>query len=153
MAKPNLNNNKKQNNDYFSKSIQQKGAGFIECKNALEIQRDAIKVFRDIARGNINFEKYGEYFLQDVFLSNLIIAANSKLISESIKRDGVNLLISQMSQTGANCDMQLIVLQDLINKTQAYQIILNNLTALQQSGDVNWLYTLSAQISSYKYDI
>lgn len=154
MGKP--NNTKKQNNNnnnYFSRNIQQNGVGFIQLKNAQDIQREALKIFRDIARGNIDFEKYGNYFLDPIFLDNLLIACQSKLTVETILRDGVTMLYNSQIQMQQPCDITSMVLQDQLQKVEAYTCILQCLTSLKMSKDTAWLYTLSAQLSGYKYII
>ena len=51
-------NNRKQDN-YFTRSIQKKGLNFMSLKSSSEFEVDAIRVFRDLARGNINIDEYG----------------------------------------------------------------------------------------------
>ena len=168
MAKPNYNNNnknnqKKQFNDYFSTGIKQKGTGFLSFKNPQDLQRDAVRIFRDIARGNIDIEKYEEYFLNPMLLDNMVICANSKLLVETILRDGVSLLYSQQVTMEQNIPLQpgctppssttTIVLQNQMSKVDAYIIIVNCLTSFQQTGDIAWIFTLAAQLNPYKYTI
>ena len=48
------NNNKRKGNDYFSQAIQQFGENFLAYKTARDLEMDAVKIFRGLARGNIN---------------------------------------------------------------------------------------------------
>lgn len=153
MAKPNNNNKQRQNNDYFTKNIKQQGENFIGRKTATELQKDAIFIFRDIAKGNIDISKYGCYFEDDTFLTNCIIAANAKLIYSTISRDGVQALIEKNNMYGVADPVVYTVLQNHINTVTAYGIILANLTAIQNTNDINYLYVMANQLKQYRFNI
>lgn len=149
----NQNNKNKKSNDYFSNSIRHKGPGFIETKTSQDLQRDAIRVLRDLSRGNIDIEQHGHYFLEPMFLENIILAIDSKLLVETILRDGTTMLYNHQVQMGQPSDITSMVLQNQLQKVEAFQLARTNLYGLKTSGDLSWLYTLAAQLSNYRYII
>ena len=59
--------------NYFQTNIQRFGEDFLDFKKAEEIQRDCKFIFKDMVFGNIDYEKYGMYFMEPRFLEQLII--------------------------------------------------------------------------------
>lgn len=62
---------KKNRPNYFRKQEEKFGPHFISRKTSVDIQRDAMMVFRDIARGNIDFERDSKYFTNAQFMLNI----------------------------------------------------------------------------------
>ena len=71
-------NNQKKRNNYFSDNIQRNGEGFLQQYDARKLRSDANRVFKDIAYGNIDFDKYWMYFTEPMFINALIDVANTK---------------------------------------------------------------------------
>ena len=88
-------------------------------------------------------------------LTNMIIAAKGKLTAETIKRDGVSMLYSEQLRNPMIQDTSMVetVLQNQMALVEVYTIICNMLEQVQFTNDPAWLYTLAAQLSSYKYII
>ena len=71
--------------NYFETNIQRFGVDFLDYKKVEEIQRDSKFIFRDIVFGNINYEKYGIYFMDPRFLEQLIIVSSIESKKHDIK--------------------------------------------------------------------
>ena len=149
--KPNLKpyQRKNQRPNYFQQNIQKFGENFLGQKNSNDMQLDAIRVFRDIARGNIDVEEEGKYFLHPQFLESCIVAAFSKLSLHSINFNGVNLLVSQ----GANDETTMSILEYDRRCAEAYTIIYNQLNNIRNTGDVNYLTVMVNNLKNYRNNI
>lgn len=73
----NPNNKYKAQPSFFQVQEQKLGIGFINKMTTDFVQKNALKVFKDIATGNINLEKDIEYFNKYDFVYNLLMAANN----------------------------------------------------------------------------
>lgn len=71
--------------NWIEDQIKRMGEDFIVNMNPEGIQRAAKqRIFRDMVKGNINYEVHGKYFQDPKFLENLIIAAQNELQNNSI---------------------------------------------------------------------
>lgn len=151
--KPNNNNNRKRNS-YFSTNIQQKGENFLEQKNAQQLQNDAIRIFRDLARGNVDLEKYGEYFLDPMMIDACIIAATNKVMYHTISYNGVNYMINYLNSMMQAVDPNIIMVSEDHRKSmEVYTIILQNMQCIAQTKDLNYLPALINNISRFRQNI
>jgi hypothetical protein len=147
-------NQKRNNNNYFTSNIQKAGENFMDTKNARDLQFDAIKIFRDLARGNVDIAKYGQYLLDPMMLNACLSAANTKLMYYSISFSGVNCLVNSLSTSGNQIDPNIImVLEDHRKSMEVYQAILTHFTALRDTGDIGYLVSLVNAISRYRSNI
>lgn len=151
MAIKNNNNNKKKNNDYFSQSIQQYGENFLAYKNARDLEMDAIKIFRGLARGNINIDRYGCYFLDQQLMQACLTTAYSKLMLFRISFDGVSLLNDKIFASGQTPDVSVITIMDYHKKSkEAYEILYNGLLNTSNTGDINYLLCMTNLLNDYR---
>lgn len=71
------NNNKKQSQpSFFEQQLQRNGPGWIYAMNTEQIRKNALKVFKDIAFGNVDPVTTAEYFAIADFTYNLKLAAD-----------------------------------------------------------------------------
>ena len=71
--------------NYIQNLIKQHGENWIVNFSPVDIQnRVAPRVFKDMVRGFIDYEKYGKYFLDSKFMTNLIIACTNELEINSL---------------------------------------------------------------------
>lgn len=148
------NNNNNNNNNYFAKNIREKGPDFIHYKNARELTNDAPKIFREIARGQIDLMKYGEYFLDPQFLECCLQAAYNKYSFHSISQSGVDMLITANMNQGIMIDNTMVAVKESHKRTaEAYCIIWNTLNGLKLNQDLSNLFVLASQLQNYKYNI
>lgn len=150
----NNKNNNNNNNNYFAKNIREKGKDFLCCKNARELANDSRKVFREIAKGQIDLAQYGEYFLDQQFLECCIQTAYNEFAKSSISMQGVELLITQAFNNGQPVDqMTIAVKEDHKRRAEAYCIIYQVLTSIRMTGDVNNLFVLPSKLRDYRYNL
>ena len=145
------NNNKKKNNDYFSQAIQQFGENFLAYKTARDLEMDAVKIFRGLARGNINIDRYGCYFLDQQLLHACLQTAYSKSTLYNISYAGVNMLKDSIFASGQTPDINIITILDYHKKSaEAYNIILNGLNNVSNTGDINYLICMANSLADYR---
>lgn len=71
------NNNKKQSQpSFFEQQLQRNGPGWIYAMNTEQIRKNALKVFKDIAFGNVDPNETADYFAIPDFTYNLKMAAD-----------------------------------------------------------------------------
>lgn len=134
---------------YFQRNIQSQGENFLDQMNADRMQKDAIRVFRDLAMGNIKIETEGQFFFNVQFLESCITAAYSKLILHTTHYNGVALLVTNGIEDATT---QSVLAYDKLC-SEAYSIIHTNLIALQNTGDLNYLTVMVNNLQRYKYNI
>lgn len=170
MAKPNNRNNnkKKQRPGYFQTNVQQYGENFLEMKTAKDINRDAQKVFRDIAYQNPESMKdITIFFMNRQFVSNLSIAATETGAKRYATYVGLNTFYQTNGQTGA-ANMGINIeryLAEAKTEYDAYYVImgyLNNIVTVLNSGYdderagysiMDILKSMSAALSQYRFNI
>lgn len=145
MSKKNNNNI----NNYFSQNIKEFGENFLKYKNPKNIENDAMRVFRDLARRKVDIDKYGSYFLDDTFITILIKVASEKYIYFNVAWTGVDLL-ANTSQP--NPDV-INVLDKLSRSKQAYNIILLALNEIKRTRNYAYLYSLVSQLNQFRFDL
>lgn len=150
MAYPNKNK-KKNINNVFTQGIQQGGPNFLDEKNSRELEMDAIRVFRSLARGQVDITAHGHYFLHEAFLNSCISAANSKLIFHNISFTGVQSLMNDIRNQGQIPDSNIIVVLDHHKKcAEAYNIIYSNLNHIVATRNINYLVCMADMLESYR---
>ena len=146
MAKPNNNQP-----NYFKQNIQKYGKDFIDKMNARDMQVNTVRVFRDLARGNINPKTEGEYFLNPQFMDACLVAAHSKLVMHSTHYNGVSMLIQNM---GPSATQEMYQVADYDKRCMdAYTTIMSGLQAIQATGNVEYLYTMANNLRNYRNNI
>jgi len=145
------NNNRRPNN-YFTQQIQRNGVNFLDTARDDNLARDCVRIFRDLSRGNINIADYGDYFLNPRLISAAISTAYSKQVLYGTSKAAMELLINIPM-----CEQQYptapIILNHYSRLFEAYSIILDNLIALKNTRNIDFLYTLTSNISKYRNDI
>lgn len=143
MAKNNNNNN------YFTQNIQKFGKDFLLYKNAKELEQESNKIFRELARGRVDLEKHGHYFLNQQFLESCIVNAYNKYTYHNISFTGINYFV--INQPGAGQDMNIItVLEQHRRSAEAYCIILQTLNTIKSTYDYSYLYGLYDKLKNYR---
>ena len=90
---------KKQRPNYFQNGVNLFGDDFIQRKSPLDIQRDAKKIFSDLAYGNIDIQRDAKYFTDVNFLINLKQVAYDNWCYHAFTFDGMKQIINQSSAT------------------------------------------------------
>ena len=161
------NKKKKQKPGYFQQNVQQFGEDFLERKTARDIDRDAQKVFRDIAFQNPeSMANIAPFFENRTFIANLANSANETVMKKYIHYSGICMFASApnpvTNDPRYNIDKYLV---EAKGEYEAYVIItkyLNNIVSALNSGqDRVWiqamildnLRSMSAALKQYKYSI
>lgn len=157
MAKPGNNNNKKPQPNYFKKELQRRGNSsvpttFMADKNAVQRNRDAMSIMRDIAAGNIDIQNEGQYILQQPLLDQVISTAYSKWYYHSIAAQSILGQIQNTTATygQAAVDPNMFAVYEQENKSATvFSIFYNIMTNIKLSGDyIGWLPVLINQINN-----
>lgn len=151
--KPNNIKKKKQQPAFLDQLKMQYGPDFLRKINPLYIKKNALKIFKDIASGNFNFEEHSQYFSEAAFTYNLLCAAQDNMNYNWYCYVGLS---SNPSLT--NNPQAVSISKELYETYCAYNTLcahLNNiLIAIQYSNFVQipiLLKNLSFDISKYKY--
>ncbi|MCK9198830.1 MAG: hypothetical protein M0P49_04430 [Bacilli bacterium] len=145
------NNNRKPNN-YFTQQIQKNGVNFLDTARDDNLARDCVRIFRDLARGNIDITQYGDYFLNPRLISAAISTAYSKQVLYGTSKAGMDLLINS-PMCEQNFPHAPVVMNSYSRSFEAYSLILENLIALKNTGNIDFLNTLVSNINKYRNDI
>lgn len=142
----------KQRQSYFDQAVRDLGENFLSFKDVTTIQRDAKKrIFKDMAFGNINYEKYGIYFMDPRFIDNLIIAAEDEMTNHMYKAQ--SLYMFDMANPGIQ---KVIALQAFEARLwSAFTIIWQHMSYIKNTNysDISQLPNLTFAISQYAQDI
>lgn len=137
--------------NYFEMNIQKKGEDFLDSKSIDEIQRDAKKrIFQDMAFGNIDYEKYGRYFMEPRFLEQLIVTARDEMENHRVKYTALKEFDN--AHPG---DIRVVTICAVESRLVcAYETIYYYLKTVRDSGyNISCLTDLVAQIYQYRQDI
>jgi len=134
---------------YFQQNVQRFGPNFLDQKNAEQMQKDAVKVFRDIAMGNIDIEKDGIFFMNQQFLVCCIREAEVILNTHIVHCSGVSSLI----YAGQGNEFVSAVLEKDQRSAQAYKILYDGLCALSSTGNLDYLAMLTNNLRNYRFNI
>lgn len=161
---------KSNNNGYFVQNAQRFGKDFHKRKRPDEIQRDAPKIFKDIAfmRGHVG--SIVEYFMDHQFVYNILMVADDKLRYANASYIGLSTYYNQQVASGTYNNDERIpeYMNDLSKQVDAYSIIttrlnniLNEIGSLKQGKDRmavyvsvgNYLKSMSFALKDYRYKL
>lgn len=152
MSTLNIDPNKvKPDNSYFT-SMKKKfpdAPNFVVYLKPDQIQRSAReRIFREMVKGQIDYSEYGQYFMDQKFLDNLIIAAEFELNNNSIDR--VALEYYDLNCFGCN---KIDVKSRRARKESlcfVYSIILNRLYTVKMTSNIGPLTNIQYELSAYR---
>ena len=140
------NNKKKARENYFQQNINRAGPDFLETMPLDKLKLDVVRVFRDLARGNIDIDKYGKYFAEPKFLEACIITADTKYNFHAVSAAGVGELLRQNMQ-GINT---YPIYEFHNNAANAYKIISSSLVEFRNVGNNVILNDLVFSLAKYR---
>lgn len=164
----NNKNKKKSRPGYFEQNIRDFGEDFLEKKTAKDIDRDAQRVFKDIAfRSPDDVVTIAPYFENRTFLNNLANSANNVYFEKYIIYSGVYMFSTAPNNPLLNNPYYDInrTLMKVKGEYEAYTIItryLNNIINVMNSGNdgvwinsmiIDNLRSMSVALKSYRYNI
>lgn len=151
----NNNQNNNQQQSYFDKEVRKNGSNFLSKKNSSQLSTDTIVALRDLVRGRVDIEKYGQYFFDPNFANAILNSCNIKHAVASISADGVKQLVNNLNPitTSQTDPFVFTVLDKHTRQQKAYEIVIYNLQLLYNTQDIGYLYSLISQMQGYKHDL
>ena len=139
----------KNNNNYFITSINKYGTkDFVPLLKPEQIQRSAKeRIFREMIKGQIDYGKYGSYFLDSKFLENLIIAADNELRNNTVCFTALQYYDMQFP---GNADV-LYNMREANTKLIAYNVLFQRLQTLKYTNDIGVLTDIQYVLSLQEY--
>ena len=163
---------KKSRPSWFQKQIEKNGGDFLLRKQPLDIQREALNIVRDIARGNITKKDF-EYLFTTKVLSNIKLAIYDKYIENHCYNSAISFSMQvpngiQILETNYGVTGETI--QKIYNSTKnlmtAYCVVLQGIDAMlaaiqysypdHNARDYSYMQVYSSaqyQISRFKFII
>jgi len=140
--------------DTIAKNFQGDIELYINQRTPLDMQKDAIRSFRDIAMGNFDITYEGQVFLNPHFANNAVIACQTKLNQAFVRSKGEEELLKHPEYGIAPTLIQENLMNDQAT-LQAYNIIMTAITSAIHSGDLEFLNVATAQINQnrLKYNL
>ena len=134
------------NNSYIDNMVKNYGDNWIVTTTPDNIQRSAKRIFKDMVKGTIDYQKHGKYFLDGKFLDNLIIACNNELEINTVYYNAMSFYI----QYNPNIPNLGVHSNHLSSLCYIYQIILGKLNAVKTSGNIGYLADTSSLLYTYR---
>lgn len=142
-------NKGKKRENFFQQNINRLGPNFLDSYPLDKLKLDVVKVFRELARGNIDIDTYGKYFYNPKFLESCISTAAQKNHFHQVSAEGVYQLILQNAQIYNLND----IFEQHKNTANAYGLILMKLEEFKKFGDLICLHELVLNLAKYRYYI
>lgn len=134
------------NNSYLDNMTKNYGDNWIVTVTPDNIQRSAKRVFKDMVRGSIDYQKLGKYFLDGKFIDNLIIACSNELEINTVYYNAMCFYI----QYNPNIPNLNVHANHLGALCYIYQVILNKLNSVKSTGNIGFLADTSSLLYTYK---
>lgn len=140
------NHKKKKRENYFQQNINKSGRNFMDTMPLDKMKSDCVRVFRELARGFIDINDYGDYFYNQSFLGSCINVAQTKFNFHSISAMGVYcLIVNNIQAENAHA-----IYDHHNNAAIGYMTIINALTEFRVTGDKYILVNLVLNLAPYR---
>lgn len=133
-------------NNYFKQNIDKFGEQFVSLVTPEQIQGQVKRIIKELVKGEIEFEKYGKYFLDLKLIDNLIIGIRSELDDYSLYSAAVTFYRIHYPNT-PNITIRENHLQVLC---YIYQVILHKLELVRNTQNIGYLSDTSALLYNYR---
>lgn len=140
--KPNNNNKRREN--YFDQKIKQFGDDFMAKMNPTDLKKDANRILKDIAYGNINYGdmKYTRYFADPNFIQILLQVSYENWNYNNVTAIGLEMYFKENQ-----VDDSIIQIYDIHDAARnAYYYLYNALNNVMQY--LQTCYSQNAQVMS-----
>lgn len=132
--------------NYFEMNQEKFGENWIVALKPDQIQNAGKRIVSEMVNGQIDYQKYGMYFLDGKFLDNLIIKCSNELEINTLYYRAV----SYYNQSFPNIPNVTIHVNHLQCLCYIYNTILNKLNMVKQYHDIGYLADTSAMLYSYR---
>ena len=132
--------------NYIQNMVSQHGENWIIALKPEDIQRSAKRIFREMIRGQIDYQRDGKYFLDLKFLDNLIIAADNELEVNTLYFNSV-FLYRQFYPNDPLAGPQISHLYALCN---VYKTLHDKLSLVKHTSNIGWMADISTVLFNYR---
>ena len=133
-------------NNYFKQNIEKMGDEFISLITPDQIQNQSKRIVKELVKGDIELEAYGQYFLDLKFLDNLIIGISNELDDYSLYSTAVSFYKMYYPMT-PNITIRENHLQSLC---YIYGVILSRLQVVRNTQNIGCLSDISSLLYNYR---
>ena len=146
------NNNKQRRNYFENEKTRANGdPDFLEKKNFLQLQNDAVRIFKDLARGSIDVFQYEEYFQNRNFLNAIMKVAQNNVVKSSLVKYYIDTGIARNDFLhGVMPDMVYTVENEFKLEIEAYTIIYSGLLTYSVSNNIADLIPMVSSLAKYR---
>ena len=137
MAKP---------NSFFDNMVRNYGENWLVAMTPENIQKNAKRIVRDMVRGIVDFEKYGQCFLDGKFIDNLMVAVNNDYEISSLH---YNALLFYQQTFPYTPNLSIHINHDFALMT-VNQVVLAKLQQVKMDQNIGWLADISAVLYQYR---
>lgn len=125
---------------YFEQMISQYGENWTIGVTPDGIQKSSKRIFKEMSKGQIDYEKYGQNFLDAKVIDNLIIASQNELEINTLLYNAVVFYSNSFPQY-PNIGAEITHLQSLC---YIYNIFFNKLRLVKETGNIGNLADIAA---------
>lgn len=141
---------KKNKPNYFAQAIQRGGTDFIDNTNIQQLQNDASKILRELARGNIDPNQYYNYLANDRLAYALSNVAYQNLIHYNEIYYSLWFRVDYLQRNNQPLSQYLVqLMQEYSWKTRVYDIIYSHIEAFRATKDISHIISMVSKISYY----
>lgn len=143
-------NDKKMRNNYFTQQIQRNGDNFLETMRPDQIQRDCIRIFREMILGKIDMVKYAPYMANPSLLTCMINMSYSRYTECNCVATSMEYYVNAYNQNGWTVDpLYIETLDKFRTLSNIFSIINVGLSNFNYSKDPSILLELANSLNKY----
>lgn len=143
-------NEKKMRNNYFTQNVQRNGENFLAEARPEQLSRDAIRIFREMTQGKINYQDCEQYIGDPTMLSTLISVSYNRWVECSYIFESVNYYVTQNAAAGFTVDSGYIsVMEKYKSMRDVYAIINCGLQTYFNTRNVGDLISMGNNLNKY----
>ena len=133
---------------YLESMVKQWGPDWIVAVKPENIQRSCKRIVRDMIQNNVDYEKYGQYYLDSKFIENLIIACNNEY-EEAVLHYNALTFYWQYNMNAQIPNIGSLVEHDRC-LTFIYATVITKLNNVKLTGNIGELYDIGATLFQYR---
>lgn len=146
---------------YFDVVKQSMGDAWFVGLTPESIQKQSNRIFKEMVKGYIDYEKYGNYFLDGKLTDNLIICANNELEVNTLLYNSLVYytkvsayqdpnVMNVIQSFGPMVGSEITHLEALC---RIYKVLLDTLRAIKESYNIGYLANITTMLYSIKNHI
>ena len=146
---------------YFDNLSQTFGEAWFVGLSPENIQKQSGRIFKEMVKGYIDYEKYGNYFLDGKLTDNLIICANNELEVNTLLYNS----LTYYTRVSANNDPNVMMIIQSYGPTvgteiahlealcKIYKVILDTLRMIKETYNIGYLTNVATLLYSVRNHI